>query len=306
MTEQLVIIANPRAGRGRAGHRLRQVAARLNAKGCDTRILETARRGHAEILAGEALDAGNRLIVAAGGDGTVHEVVNALAERPNRMGEAEIALLPIGSGCDFARMFSIPSIPLEQVEYLIGGNTRSIDLARIDFETPHGSRIRHFVNIAEIGLGGDNVRRADGLPRWLGGSRYAIAFWITLARYRPQSISVHAGHDHFEGRCLTVTVANGQFFGGGMWISPHSDPGDGVLDVQISTGQKRQAVTVIPKVYRGTHLPDRNIMQTAAAAIHVDAEFPAPIEADGEVLGTTPADISVVAGAVRLRVPQGV
>jgi diacylglycerol kinase (ATP) len=89
-------------------------------------------------------------------------------------------------------------------------------------------------------------------------------------------------------------VANGRFYGGGMHISPKSEPDDGALDVLVMAGPKTEAFTALPKVYRGTHLPHRNIVELRASRVRVEADPPFPIEADGEHLGTTPATFEVV------------
>jgi len=95
-------------------------------------------------------------------------------------------------------------------------------------------------------------------------------------------------------------IANGRYVGGGMQISPHSDPSDGVLDVQVNIGPKRQAFTLVPKIYRGTHLPDERIVQMSGARVSVDTSIPVPIEADGEMVGVTPATFTLLPGALEL------
>ena len=108
------------------------------------------------------------------------------------------------------------------------------------------------------------VARAAGLKgfgRFLGGARYACGFWLTLPRFRPAAVRLDADGHAFGWRAFNVVVANCRFYGGGMQISPKSDPGDGLLDVLVMTGPKSDAFTTLPKVYRGTHLPHRNIAE---------------------------------------------
>jgi diacylglycerol kinase (ATP) len=97
-------------------------------------------------------------------------------------------------------------------------------------------------------------------------------------------------------------VANGQFYGGGMRISPRSYPGDGLLEAQISTGPKSEAFTLIPRIYRGEHVPHPHIKELRGRVIEVDGERPLPVEGDGEVLGTTPATFTVMPEAVALKI----
>ena len=167
------------------------------------------------------------------------------------------------------------------------------------------TRTRYFVNIAEAGLGGAVVARAAGLKgfgRFLGGARYAAGFWLTLPGFRPAAVRLDADGQAFGWRAFNVVVANCRFYGGGMQISPKSDPGDCLLDVLVMTGPKSDAFTSLPKVYSGTHLPHRNIAELRAGRIQVDADRPFLVEADGEMLGTTPASFGIIPSGVRLKV----
>ena len=158
------------------------------------------------------------------------------------------------------------------------------------------------MNIAEVGLGGAVVARAAGLGRFLGSARYASGFWLTLPGFRPAAVHIQADDHAFGWRAFNVVVANCRFYGGGMQISPKSDAGDCLLDVLVMTGPKSDAFTTLPKVYRGTHLPHRNIAELKAGQVQVDADRPFPVEADGEILGTTPASFGIIPSGVRLKV----
>ena len=106
----------------------------------------------------------------------------------------------------------------------------------------------------------------------------------------------------FSWRAYNVVVANCRFYGGGMQISPKSEPDDGALDVLIMTGPKSDSFTTLPKVYRGTHLPHPGIAELRAGRVQVDTDQPFGVEADGEMLGTTPATFGVIPAAIRLKV----
>jgi diacylglycerol kinase (ATP) len=146
------------------------------------------------------------------------------------------------------------------------------------------------------------VARTARLGRFLGGARYACGFALTLPGFRPAPVRLDADGHVFGWRAFNVVVANGRFYGAGMQISPKSDPGDCLLDVLVMTGPKSGAFTTLPKVYRGTHLPHRNIAEPRAGRIHLDAGRPFPVEADGEVLGTTPVSFGIIPGVIRLKV----
>jgi diacylglycerol kinase (ATP) len=146
------------------------------------------------------------------------------------------------------------------------------------------------------------VARAARLGRFLGVTRYASGFWLTLPRFRPTTVRIDADGQAFAWRAFNVVVANCRFYGGGMQISPKSDPGDCLLDVLVMTGPKSDAFTTLPKVYSGTHLPHRNIVELRAGRVQVDTDRPFLVEADGETLGTTPASFGIIPGVIRLKV----
>jgi diacylglycerol kinase (ATP) len=299
----LVLIANPRSGRGRVGEELPEVERQLNAQGLRYRIVETEGPGHATRAAREALEGGERFIVAAGGDGTVQEVVNGMLEDDRPVDdEAVLGVIAAGSGCDFVKTFGLPGDAIRSVRHLAGDRLFPIDVARIDYRDGDRSVTRYCPNVAEAGLGGAVVARAERLPRWIGRSRYFLGFWLSLGRFRATELQVHVDRKEFSGRANNVVVANCQFYGGGMRISPRSYPGDGLLDVQISTGPKSDAFTLIPKIYRGEHLPHPHIKEYRGRRITVDSERPLTVEADGEVLGTTPATFTVLPQVVRLKI----
>ncbi len=144
--------------------------------------------------------------------------------------------------------------------------------------------------------------RADRLPPRLGQSKYFFAFWLTLPRYKLAQVRVQADGKAYEGPGLMVIVANCQYYGGGMKVSPRSYPGDGVLDVLIYKGPKSDSFTLLPKVYRGEHVPHPHIEELRVRrALSVESDRPLPIEADGEILGFTPATFEVIPMAIQMK-----
>ena len=295
----LVIIANPRSGRGRVEAALPEIERILQDQGLAYRVVRTTHPGHATQAARDALRAGERYLVAAGGDGTVHEVANGMIEDGRPLAaDAVLGVVAAGSGCDFARSFGLPGDAVRAAHHLAGDRVRPIDVGSI---TCADGTTRYFVNIAEAGLGGAVVARAARLSPLLRGARYACGFWLTLPGFRPATVRLDADGQAFEWRAFNVVVANCRFYGGGMQISPKSQPDDGALDVLVMTGPKSDAFTTIPKVYKGTHLPHRNIAELPAVSLRIEADPPFPVEADGETLGTTPASFGIIPGAIRLK-----
>jgi diacylglycerol kinase (ATP) len=299
----MVVIANPRAGGGKVGRHLPEIERILTGAGLSYRVVRTTHPGHATNIARDALARGERYLVAAGGDGTVHEVVNGMFDdgRPVAAG-AVLGVVAAGSGCDFARSFGLPGDTLQAARRLAGDQVRPVDVGRVTFTDGAAEVTRYFPNIAEAGLGGAVVARTARLPASLGSARYLAGFWLTLPGFRPATVRLEADGHAYQWRAFNVVVANCRFYGGGMQISPKSQPDDGALDVLVMTGPKSDAFTTVPKVYRGTHLPHRNIAELRASRVRVETDPPFPIEADGETLGTTPATFEIIRTPIRLKV----
>jgi diacylglycerol kinase (ATP) len=299
----LVLIANPGAGRGKVDAALPRVERVLRDEGLDYRIVRTTHPGHATEAARDALRNGERFLVAAGGDGTVHEVVNGMILNGTATApDAVLGVVAAGSGCDFVRTFGLPADAGAAASRLASGRVRVIDVGTVTCTYEGAERTRYFVNIAEAGLGGAVVARTARLGRFLGAARYASGFWLTLPGFRPTPVRLDTDGQASSWRAFNVVVANCSFYGGGMRISPKSDPGDGLLDVLVMTGPKSDAFSTLPKVYRGTHLPHRNIAELRAGRIRLDADRPFPVEADGEIVGTTPVSFGIIPGVIRLKV----
>ena len=302
----LTVIANPQAGRRRVRAAVPTVRRSLEALGLEHEVHLTERPGDASRLARRALEGGSRFLVAMGGDGTVHEVVNGMFDDGDSplVPEPVLGVVAAGSGCDFIRTFALPSDPEGAVSRLAGDGLRPLDVARMSYLEGEGRQAsRYFVNIAEAGLGGATAGWAARLPAALGPARYFVAFWLTLPAYRAGSVRIQVdGVERYQGRAVNVVMANCRYFGGGMQVSPRSEAADGALEVLAFTGPKSDSFTLLPRVYRGRHLPHGNIVELAGRRLTVESERPLEIEADGEVLGTTPATVEVLGSAVRLKV----
>jgi YegS/Rv2252/BmrU family lipid kinase len=298
MTRCLVVV-NPAAGRGRAADEVRRA---LQAASLDADVRPTQRPGDAVELAAAARREGFDLVVAAGGDGTVHEVVNGLLRDGIGEGVPALGVLPLGSGCDYAKTFDIPQEPARAAAVLANERApRVVDVGQVVFRAERGPERRYFVNIAEVGIGAEVVARASTLPRMLKGAVYGVAFCLVLPRFRRRDATLTIDGERSESPLTNLVVAIGQVFGGGMRVAPHADPSDGAFDVQLQWGSKLDYVRGLPKVYKGRHIPHPRIREERAAEIKIDCEPAATLEADGEVLGHTPATLRILPSALRLK-----
>lgn len=300
----ILVIANPRAGRGRVAQELPEIERALRSRRLEHRIVETSAPGDATRIAREALVAGERFLVAAGGDGTVLEVMNGMIEDDRAVApEAVLGVIAAGTGCDFVRTFGLPGDSVRSTAVLTGDRLFPIDVAKATVRTGDGSdAVRYFPGVAEIGLGGRAVVRAERAPAALGRGRYFVGFWSSLIRSRRTQVRVEAGAGEFEGTALSITVANCQYFGSGMRLSPRSWPSDGLLDTLVLHGPRSGFFTRLPKVFQGDWLPDPGVAEMKSRRVTVEADRPLAVHADGEPLGTTPARFSIVRLPIRLKI----
>ena len=298
------LIVNPRSGRGAVGKTLPVLTEALRSHDLEFDVVQTTRGGHASQAAREALDEGIGYLVAVGGDGTVHEVVNGMfdGDRPVNP-DAVLGVAGAGSGCDFIRTFGLDRNPQIVARHLAGDLTMNIDVGTVDYVDLDGAPARRlFANIAEVNYGAEVVRRAEKFPRWFGRLRYLIGAYAAIAGGTRPETTVTVAHTATTVPLVELVVANCQFFGGGMKIAPRALPDDGKFNVQIFTGERSQVFTMTMKIYRGEHLPHPDITEYQSSTVSLSPETPLLVEADGEVLGHTPATFGLLERVLRLKI----
>ena len=299
----ITIVCNRSSGRGGVAKCLPEVEKHLLERELEHEFVYTEYAGHATVIAREAVKAGSKFLAAMGGDGTVHEVVNGMIEDDRPINpEAVFGVIAAGTGSDFIKTFGIPATPSHAVAHLDGNEFFPIDIGKITLDRDGVETVRYFANIAEAGLGAETVATAARLPRWLGPTVYFFAFWLTMRKHRVAKVSVDLVDRKYDGYMNNLVVANGQFFGGGMKVAPKAAPTDGILDVQIEHCRKREAIALIPKIYKGEHVPHPDIEEAKRVRLSIEADRPLLVEADGEVLGHTPAKFEVLKDLLRLKV----
>jgi YegS/Rv2252/BmrU family lipid kinase len=314
------VVVNPRAGRGAVERGWPAVRKVLDDGGVAYDVTVTERPGHGTEAARVAVEDGCTFVVAVGGDGTVHEVVNGLmAEEGPRNPATVLGVVAAGSGCDFVKTFGLPQDPADAATHLLGDTLwGKIDVGRIRcVGSDGGPHTRWFANIAEAGIGAEVVDAASRMPKFLGARVYKLAALKTIATFKPKvaDIAIHGrttrgkhGEDEtladlaHDGVFSMLVVANGQFFGGGMRVAPRAVPGDGLFDVQVSHGPRGESIKAMQKMFKGEHIPSPYIQEYLAATVAVSGKKPILIEADGEVVGTTPATFDIVPDAIPMKV----
>lgn len=235
----------------------------------------------------------------------MNEVANGLLALAGK--RPELSVIPFGTGMDFARSHSIPRKLDAAVDVARSGRTVAIDAGRVSYQAwDGGEEHAYFANIASAGMSGAVARQADLTSKALGGR---ISFFAALVRvfagWRNTELVVDADGERRSGKMTNLIVANGRYQGGGMLIAPEAEPDDGLFDVLlIGDLSKAEMVRVMPKIYRGTHLPHPKGEVLRGAAVAIETEEPLPVQLDGEQPGTTPVRFEIVRAAIRLRVPS--
>jgi diacylglycerol kinase (ATP) len=297
-----VFLVNPASANGSTGRRWPEIAHRAAAAGLSGDALFSRAAGELGELARRAADGGAELLVVVGGDGSVHEVVNGIAQRDG----VEVAVIPRGTGWDFARSLGLPRNTDRAIDAALSGKARTIDLGRATYRRwPGGEGESWFANVASAGMSGAIAQRANDTTKAFGGKiSYVWATFAVFARWSNSEIDVTVDDESRRARMHDVIVSNGPYIGGGMKITPDALPDDGQFDVLlIGDLTKRDLMFTLPKTFRGAHLPHPKAEVLRGARVRIDAPEPLPIELDGEQPGTTPAQFELVPQALRVRVP---
>jgi len=306
-----VAIVNPRACNGASQRRWEIVRDALEVHFPGLETVYTDHPNHAGDLARAALEAGAKTLVSFGGDGTANEILAGFVDDngDNRFPDATLAILAAGSGGDFQRMFGRTTIQ-RQIDRLFAAEPRLVDYGFAHYIDPKGhARARPFLNIASIGVSGEVVRRVNASGSKLGATaKYLIGSLAGISHWRNIQVMVRYD-DEDAGRRIDLTlaiVANGQYFGAGMWVCPQAAIDDGLFDCIEVTGMSRTKLTAtLAKVFRGNHMRTKGIALRHATRVAFEPVWDGadvPIEIDGEQVGQLPARFELKRGAVKIRI----
>ena len=314
------MVVNYGAARARAAW----AAVRRELAGAGVRVEahEAREFGDARRAARDALAGGYRTVAVVGGDGTLSEVVSgflagaspeATPEAVNP--DASLALLPAGTGNDFARAVegrraSLAYWLARLVAHCRGaGDARAVDVLRGEASGPEGARPFLCLNAVTLGIGAEVAARVaaqGGLARKLSGElRFALAAAGALAGWRERRVRIRIDEgEAWECETNLVAVVNSRFAGGGMMFSPEARVDDGLLDVVTACRvPRRTVVREMTRIHRGGHLANPRVRILRGAAVTIEPATPAdtlPVEADGDVRGTTPLTLRVLPRALRV------
>jgi diacylglycerol kinase (ATP) len=237
-------------------------------------------------------------VVAVGGDGTAHEVVNGLLRRASGH-PPKVGFLQRGTGADLRRSVAAPRRPEDVAAWLTTDRWRPLDAGRLSTSTGR----RFFINVADAGIGAEVVRRAARGPGALGGTvNFLGAAVVSLLRHRNTPVRLRLDDGPvLQRRIRTIAVANGAYLGGAMQIAPDARPDDGWFEVvTIGDVSRWLGITSLPMLYRGTHGRLPQVEFGRARRVEIVSELPIGVEADGELAGTTPAVFEILPGALQV------
>jgi len=289
----VVVVANPTAGRGKAGRLIGKVDAQLHSLGVAHEIRVSESAEDLEQIARVCADEGAEVVAVLGGDGSVNAVVNGLVESASK---AALAVLPAGTGDDFAKAIG-PGRLSAAAAMLAHPQIRELDVVRV----AAGSTPRHFVNIAGAGFDSEVNETANAMTVKLGGTgTYVAAVLKTLRRFRPAAYRITVDEEERSLEAMLAIVANGISYGGGMRVAPTASMTDGLLDVCIVGALSRGAfLRAFPRVFRGTHVSHPKVTMLRGRTVAIEADRRIQVYADGERVAPLPAVFEVMPGALR-------
>ena len=291
LRRRALIILNPSAGRSRrARRRMSRVIAELATLGCHAELrLAGPVHGDVERLAREA-EPEFEVIVAAGGDGTVNAVVNGIAGTARA-----VAFLPLGTANVLTHEIGLPRSPAALARVIAAGESRPIWPGRA------GGRL--FVLMASSGFDAEVVGSVDRrLKRAVGRAAFAVAIIMTLARHRGMSLTVTA--DGITHAATTVIAAKGRFYGGPFVLAPQADLAEPALQLILLRREGRlAALQYLAALMTGGLARRRDVATLHVSEASISAAWPVPVQADGELIGTTPVTIGIAPTPVHLVFP---
>lgn len=316
MMERPLLVVNPRSGGGRTGKLFEAARRPIERALGAVDVAFTERPRHAVDLAREAALAGRGTVVAVGGDGSIHEVVNGLmAARAAGASGTRLGVVGMGTGGDFRKTLGLEHRLEHYLAAIAGGKARPVDVGRFSYAGHDGaSKEAFFVNILSIGVGGLVDRYVAETTKALGGT---FAYYVASLRAVVDSVAARIEvtiEDDDGTRTETrvsrsIAICNGEFFGSGMHVAPMARPDDGLFDcVDLGGADRLPFLLSSSDMYKAKHLRNPGVSHFRARKVTVRAIDPKvahklELDVDGEPLGRAPITIEVVPRAIEVLVP---
>jgi YegS/Rv2252/BmrU family lipid kinase len=295
------VILNPVAGRGYGARIEPELRQLLAAEGLDFDLVQTEGSWHAAELAAQAVNDGFAIVVAAGGDGTTHEVVNGLMTASPEGVAGTLGVIPVGSGSDFAHNVGVPPDLPGACHRLAHGQTRTVDVGRVAVP---GQPPRYFDNTVNVGFGGIVTLEALKVKRLRGMALYLPVVLKTIFLAQNPRVTVEYDGQELVLPAVMVCVANGPREGGGFFCAPNAQPDDGLLDLCIVREISRVAMLgLVPHFMKGTHVDREPVTMGRAQQVTISSPDDLVAHVDGEMLCTNAhrIEFELLPGRLRVR-----
>jgi YegS/Rv2252/BmrU family lipid kinase len=291
MPPKVKIILNPMADMGNAWRVARDLRSITEQQGNVT-WSGTVYPGHAIELAREASEEGYDRIIAMGGDGTVHEVVNGIMQAPENK-RPVLGVVPVGSGNDFAHGIGAAKKPNEALTRALNGQASTVDLALM---TDGNGRKEYFDNTLGVGFGATVTIRSHRLPLLRGFLMYLTAVLQTIIiDHNPIKMQIESDSEKWEQKVIYLVLCNGPREGGGFIIAPEAKIDDGILHYAMITDVSRAMMfRIVPEVMKGTHGKFKEVKMGTCKKFSLTADHPLYIHADGEIFSGLGTDVRKV------------
>ncbi len=266
----------------------------------DCTIQETQFSGHAIKLTQEATQQNFDCILSAGGDGTLNQVINGMLAS-NSLGLPGLAILPLGSGNDFAGSCGLKEDVHQLISLLDMNAPIATDVGKIICSDSSGAQWqKYFINVASVGMGPATVLQMENLPRWLGSDlRYLTAILHTFFTHRPTDLSIKSDTWSWNGKARVWAMANGLSFGNRIYIAPQSKSDDGIFDTFLASNVPLLKFLIYLQQLKGKKkIEDTKIQYNRGVSFEFASSQNLAIEADGEIQGYLPAKVELLSNRV--------
>jgi YegS/Rv2252/BmrU family lipid kinase len=302
--EEWFTIVNPNAGNGKGSKDWDRISGLFEKSNIKVVPKFTECKGHATGLCKEAIENGFRKIISVGGDGTLNEVVNGIfLQTACPTFEISVALIPVGTGNDWGRMFGIPLIYEGAVKVIKENRLMMHDVGLISYYTGTEQCKRYFINIAGLGFEAMVVAKTNR-QKDKGRSNNAIYFYnllTSLIAYRKTDANITIDGKSVTSRIFSINVGNGRYCGGGMRQTPEALPDDGLLDITVIKDMGRlEIIRSLKLLYDGTILCHHKVDGYRSTNLKVTSESVLYAEADGESLGHTPVEFNIIPAGIKV------
>jgi diacylglycerol kinase (ATP) len=266
-------------------------------------VFETVTTDDAVLLASKAAEKNFDVILAAGGDGTLHQVLNGILKgRENNPDLPLLGVIPIGTGNDFARAMQIQTDIDQLIHLLQNLKPKPVDIGKVYYTTAtNESEERYFINVADIGMGPEVVRKVMTSNKVFGSNlSYCFAILSTFLKYKVMMVHAKADDWNWSGKLRTLAVANGNYYGHGMNIAPDAKPNDKIFEVFIAGNVSALFFMLKSNLLKqGKKVIAPEVLYNKTTEIELTSESPCSIEADGEILGLLPARIEMMKETIK-------